>query len=517
MISQPGDYIGAGKTYNFTAPSATFTAQVLGSGSYTNDVDIAVTSGNDWFYYDFAAPNLARLVPGVYTGATRWPFEAANTPGLDIDGDGRGSNTLTGQFTVYQALYDGTGQITDFSASFEQHSEGATPALTGQILYHAALNRPAGVLANDADADGDPLTANLVTGPAHGTLMSFGADGSFAYTPAPGFFGTDQFTYRSNDGKANSNLATVTIAVKQTGVVADGGFESAAAGPSGYQYNPTGSSWTFSGGPGNGSGVSGNNSPFTAGNPAAPEGSQVAFLQGTGTITQTITGLAAGSDTLSFQAAQRGNYGTSNEDFQIQVDGVPVGTFRPTSTTYKTYTTPTFTVTAGTHTVRFMGLDSAGGDNTAFLDGVALSVATPPPVGVPALGDAGFRVGGRRWHWLRLQPVVVVVDVFGRSGQRLGGEWQQLAVSPRATRQRRKVRRLPSCRGRARSARRCRTGRRAVTRCRCWRRSGATTGSRTKTSRCWSTGCWWGPSRRRAPRTRPGRPGRSRWRRGPTR
>src|SRR5439155_1283209 len=40
---------------------------------------------------------------------------------------------------------------------------------------------PPGVLANDTDADGDALTAVLVTGPMHGTL-TLNANGSFTYT-----------------------------------------------------------------------------------------------------------------------------------------------------------------------------------------------------------------------------------------------------------------------------------------------------------------------------------------------
>jgi VCBS repeat-containing protein len=70
----------------------------------------------------------------------------------------------------------------------------------------------AGVLTNDTDADGDPLSAVVVTGPAHGTLQ-LNADGSFTYTPADDYSGPDAFEYVANDGLADSNVATVTITV----------------------------------------------------------------------------------------------------------------------------------------------------------------------------------------------------------------------------------------------------------------------------------------------------------------
>ncbi|MDH3967696.1 MAG: Ig-like domain-containing protein, partial [Rhodospirillales bacterium] len=69
-----------------------------------------------------------------------------------------------------------------------------------------------GVLGNDTDVDGDPLTAVLNTGPVNGTL-TLNADGSFTYTPNAGFNGIDSFTYVANDGLANSNVATVAITV----------------------------------------------------------------------------------------------------------------------------------------------------------------------------------------------------------------------------------------------------------------------------------------------------------------
>ncbi len=69
-----------------------------------------------------------------------------------------------------------------------------------------------GVLDNDTDADGNSLTATLVSGPANGVL-ALSVDGTFTYTPNADFYGTDTFTYRANDGTVNSNVATVTITV----------------------------------------------------------------------------------------------------------------------------------------------------------------------------------------------------------------------------------------------------------------------------------------------------------------
>lgn len=69
-----------------------------------------------------------------------------------------------------------------------------------------------GVLANDHDIEGDPQTAELIDGPAHGDLV-FRADGSFTYTPDPNYSGTDSFTYVASDGNLSSASATVAIEV----------------------------------------------------------------------------------------------------------------------------------------------------------------------------------------------------------------------------------------------------------------------------------------------------------------
>ena len=70
-----------------------------------------------------------------------------------------------------------------------------------------------GVLANDVDPDGGgPMAAILVGGPMHGTLQ-LNPNGSFAYTPAPGFFGLDGFAYAAGDGGPPGVPAQVSITV----------------------------------------------------------------------------------------------------------------------------------------------------------------------------------------------------------------------------------------------------------------------------------------------------------------
>jgi VCBS repeat-containing protein len=70
-----------------------------------------------------------------------------------------------------------------------------------------------GVLTNDVDAGGDPMTATLVSGPAHASSFSLNANGSFTYVHDGGETTSDSFTYRANDGALSSNIATVSITV----------------------------------------------------------------------------------------------------------------------------------------------------------------------------------------------------------------------------------------------------------------------------------------------------------------
>lgn len=93
------------------------------------------------------------------------------------------------------------------------------PAAAGDDQYavdeDTSLVQPApGVLANDSDPDSAvTLTAQLVSGPAHGTLV-LNANGSFSYTPSGNYAGPDSFRYRAVASGVTTNVATVSITVR---------------------------------------------------------------------------------------------------------------------------------------------------------------------------------------------------------------------------------------------------------------------------------------------------------------
>jgi VCBS repeat-containing protein len=71
------------------------------------------------------------------------------------------------------------------------------------------------VLANDTDANSDPLTVTNVDGATHGEVV-LNANGTVTYTPNANYNGSDSFTYTVSDGKGATDTATVTVTV--TGV-----------------------------------------------------------------------------------------------------------------------------------------------------------------------------------------------------------------------------------------------------------------------------------------------------------
>lgn len=184
-----------------------------------------------------------------------------------------------------------------------------------------------------------------------------------------------------NASGESSNSSSVT-ATPSANVIVVGNYSFEAPTTTNYIYNPSGGSWTFSGASPSGAGVSANGGNFTSGNAVAPSGLQVAFLQETGTITQTLTGFTPGTSyTVTFMASQRVTVGSGTQvgqTFDVRLDGNTIASFNPPQGTasYTLYSA-SFTATAASHTLSFVGTDHNGGDNTVFLDDVQVSVTTP--------------------------------------------------------------------------------------------------------------------------------------------
>lgn len=92
------------------------------------------------------------------------------------------------------------------------------PPVAGNDSYTTFKETPVtipapGVLSNDSDPDGDPLTATKFSEPSHGGAVLV-ADGTLTYSPASGFIGVDSFDYEACDPAAVvCAIATVTISV----------------------------------------------------------------------------------------------------------------------------------------------------------------------------------------------------------------------------------------------------------------------------------------------------------------
>ena len=84
------------------------------------------------------------------------------------------------------------------------------PVASGQAVS-TPENTPKAIALTASDVDGDSLTYNVLSGPANGALS--GTAPNLTYTPNPGFSGSDGFTFKANDGQADSNIATVSITV----------------------------------------------------------------------------------------------------------------------------------------------------------------------------------------------------------------------------------------------------------------------------------------------------------------
>jgi VCBS repeat-containing protein len=254
------------------------------------------------------------------------------------------------------------------------------------LTANGGTNNPNGVLANDSDDDGDPLTAVLDSGPSHGTL-NLNADGSFTYIPTDNFYGNDSFTYHANDGTGDSNTATVNITV-----------------------NPVNDAPTIS--------LPGDALSYTENDPATviDSGATVADIDdssdlagGKLTVDYSAGGTAADRLAIRDQGTGSGQIGVSGSN--VTYEGTTIGTFTGGSGTTAleitfnanatppvvqalarniTYENVSDNPTAAARTVRFVVSDGDGGTSIAATKQINLTaVNDAPTVEVAAGGSCG--------------------------------------------------------------------------------------------------------------------------------
>ena len=215
-----------------------------------------------------------------------------------------------------------------------------------------------GVLANDTDPGGLPLTAVLVSAPANGAL-TLQSDGGFTYTPSAGFSGGDAFTYRASSGQLESAPATVTITVTPRPPPPP-----PTAGNDAYSVTEDVILVT--------------GSPGVLGNDTAPSGKPLSAILGTGPAHGTLVLQASGGFTFTPAA----NYAGTDSFTYVASDGIQQSGVATVSITVTAVNDPPVAVNDTATTTRNVAVNIAVLANDSDVDGSlvasSLTIASSP-------------------------------------------------------------------------------------------------------------------------------------------
>ncbi len=323
------------------------------------------------------------------------PTAGNNT--LLVIGDNNGSGTWTGEITYWESVTK-TGAGTEVFATAIT-SYGGNTTLSGGVLQ---LNDPNACPTSNLVMNGAGSLAFGSSGVTYNVLSMTGTNnialaavggGPVTLSTTGGTIYNGSLTGPGNLTKVGVQMLTLTASQSYAGATAitggalmlaprytpgassgvtlsNSGFEQLGPGLGGYWYNPGGLGWTFL----NSSGVTGYLTAFGSCTP--PEGDCCAFIQTTsptsgGIVSQTLTFSTAGSYVVNFYSAGR-TYNGGPNPFEVQIDGVNEGLFTP-NYGWQQFTSNTFTVSAGTHTLAFVGEGAGASDQTSFIDAVSIN------------------------------------------------------------------------------------------------------------------------------------------------
>jgi hypothetical protein len=205
LDSEPGDSIGAGQSLVFK--NATVTA--------TGDDTALTVTADDGGTHHFVAV-LAAETGGTLTAGTTYDTTKAGDAthaGLDVSGDGRSCTNSTGTLTVNEISLDVSLAIATFAATYEQHCDGATPALFGELRFHSTLDYKA-VSADPSSIDFGTVP-RTPTAPSAITITNTGsATVTFGTASIKGTARTDySIDSDSCSGTSPAPAAACTIAI----------------------------------------------------------------------------------------------------------------------------------------------------------------------------------------------------------------------------------------------------------------------------------------------------------------
>lgn len=207
--------------FNYVGGTLTIT-QSLTTGAVVSSANPALPGANVTFTMTVNA-----VAPGAGT--------PSGTVNFRIDGGILGSGALSGGVATFTtnslalgahtvvAEYAGNLNFTGTTNALAQNQVINTPPVAGNDSIERSATtsvkvRLATLLANDSDADSDPLNISVSsTSASNATIRVSG--GWVFYTPPAGFTNADAFTYTITDGRGGSAVGTVSVTIKVDGAI----------------------------------------------------------------------------------------------------------------------------------------------------------------------------------------------------------------------------------------------------------------------------------------------------------
>ena len=345
--NQPPLAVADGYTTDEDTPLTVLTA----AGVLLNDTDDGPAALTAALVTDVANGTLALAADGSFTYTPNLNFSGVDTFTYESNDSELDSIPVTVTITV-NPVNDAPVAVGDsYSTAVDTLLTVAAP----------------GVLGNDTDDGPVTLTAVIVSSPSNGGSVTLNSDGSFNYTPASGFTGTETFTYKASDGGLDSAAVTVSIAVNQAQLFANGSFEEGSP----QDWGPI-AGWQIVGSVGSVISYSSKGDYV----PLPDNGTWMAIFNPGGdnfggSIRQTFSTIVGQTYTVAFDAGLGGGTGSKAQTLRADVTGEvsPPGTPRTwplTSTAaLATWSGKSFTFVAGSSSTTLIFTDASVYGNPA--------------------------------------------------------------------------------------------------------------------------------------------------------